>query len=46
MADKDPFVIKQGLWVQFKAIDREEYDRIEQQVQSDTYQLVLRRKEA
>ena len=45
MADEDPFVIKQGLWVQFKSIDRKEYDRIEQQVQSGTYQLVLRRKE-
>ena len=45
MADEDPFVIKQGMWVQFKAIDRREYDRIEQQVQSGTYRLVLRRKE-
>ena len=45
MADEDPFVIKQGLWLQFKSIDRKEYDRIEQQVQSGTYQLVIRRKE-
>ena len=42
---EDPFMIKAGMWVKFKAISRTEYDRIEKLVEAGEYQVKIYGKE-
>ena len=41
---EDPFLIKAGMWVQFRAVSKKEYDLIEKQVEAGTYRCRLYKK--